>query len=149
MKKAMSELRLHSFIPYRLSVAANAVSRRISESYRRRFGLKIAEWRVIAILAEHDKMTPQDIGNTGELDKITVSRAAGALIARGLVGQRRNPGDGRSHFLELTAEGRSLYEEIAPAALRLEQELLASFSKEERGLLETLLRRIEGAANSP
>ncbi|NBU77946.1 MAG: MarR family transcriptional regulator [Sphingomonadaceae bacterium] len=77
----MSELRLHNFIPYRLSVAANAVSRRISDSYRRRFGLKIAEWRVIAILAEHDRMTPQDIGNKGELDKITVSRSATALIA--------------------------------------------------------------------
>lgn len=145
----MSQLRLHSFIPYRLSVAANAVSRRISESYRRRFGLKIAEWRVIAILAEHEKITPQVIGNMGELDKITVSRAASALIVRGLVAQKRNPGDGRSHFLELTGEGRALYEEIAPAALRLEQELLASFSKEEREQLETLLRRLEMAANSP
>ena len=145
----MPQLILHHFIPYRLSVAANAVSRRISESYRRRFGLKVAEWRVISILAEHERMKPQDIGNTGELDKITVSRAASALIDRGLVAQKHNPGDGRSHFLELTAEGRSLYHEIAPAALRLETELLADFSKEERALLEQLLRRIEEAANSP
>lgn len=145
----MSELRLHNFIPYRLSVAANAVSRRISDSYRRRFGLKIAEWRVIAILAENDRMTPQDIGNTGELDKITVSRTASALLERGLIGQKRNPGDGRSHFLQLTPDGRALYEEIAPAALRLEKELLDRFSKEERDELESLLRRIEAAANSP
>lgn len=145
----MSELRLHNFIPYRLSVAANAVSRRISDSYRRRFGLKIAEWRVIAILAEIDKMTPQDIGNKGELDKITVSRAAAALIDRGLLLQKRNPEDGRSHFLQLTPDGRSLYEEIAPAALRLEQDLLTRFSKDERAQLQSLLRRIEEAANSP
>jgi DNA-binding MarR family transcriptional regulator len=145
----MSELRLHRFIPYRLSVAANAVSRRISDSYRRRFGLKIAEWRVIAILAENERMTPQDIGNKGELDKITVSRSATALMDRGLLLQQRNPEDGRSHFLQLTPDGRALYEEIAPAALRLEQELLTCFSKEERDLLESLLRRIESAANSP
>ena len=145
----MSELRLHNFIPYRLSVAANAVSRRISDSYRRRFGLKIAEWRVIAILAEHDRMTPQDIGNKGELDKITVSRSATALIDRGLLLQKRNPEDGRSHFLQLTPDGRSLYEEIAPAALRLEQDLLSRFSKEDRAQLQSLLRRIEDAANSP
>jgi len=31
----------------------------------------------------------------------------------------------------------------------LEQELLTCFSKEERDLLESLLRRIESAANSP
>ena len=94
-------------------------------------------------------MTPQDIGKTGELDKITISRAAAVLVERGLVVQKRNPGDGRSHFLELTSEGRALYDEIAPAALRLEQDLLASFSNEERAALDQLLRRIEAAANSP
>jgi len=91
-------------------------------------------------------MTPQDIGQAGELDKITVSRAAAALIERGLVMQRRNPGDGRSHFLSLTSDGRALYTEIAPAALAMEAELLSGFSADERATLEALLRRIETAA---
>jgi len=139
-------LTLDRFLPYRLSVASNAVSTRISQSYRKRFGLKIPEWRLIAILAEHDSMTPQDIGQAGELDKITVSRAAAALIDRGLVAQRRNPVDGRSHFLSLTPDGRALYTEIAPAALALEAELLEGFSTMECAALEELLRRIEKAA---
>ena len=139
-------LTLDRFLPYRLSVASNAVSTRISFSYRKRFGLKIPEWRLIAILAAHESLTPQEIGQAGELDKITVSRAAAALIERGLVAQRRNPGDGRSHFLSLTRDGRALYLEIAPAALTMEAELLAGFSAEERKTLESLLRRIEGAA---
>ena len=141
-------LSLDHFLPYRLSVASNAVSTRISESYRKRFGLKIPEWRLIAILAEHDQMTPQDIGTAGELDKITVSRAASALIERGLVVRSGNPGDGRSHFLSLSPDGRALYSDIAPVALKLEAELLAGFKPEERVLLESLLRRIEAAANS-
>ena len=139
-------LTLDRFLPYRLSVASNAVSTRISQSYRKRFGLKIPEWRLIAILAEHESLTPQEIGQAGELDKITVSRAAAALIERGLVSQRRNPGDGRSHFLSLTSDGRSLYTEIVPAALAMETELLAGFSAVERKTLEALLRRIETAA---
>ena len=139
-------LTLDRFLPYRLSVASNAVSTRISQSYRKRFGLKIPEWRLIAILAEHDSMTPQEIGQAGELDKITVSRAAAALIERGLVTQRRNPGDGRSHFLSLTGDGRALHAEIAPAALGMEAELLTGFSVSEREALEALLRRIEAAA---
>lgn len=145
----MPKLKLDHFLPYRLSVATNAVSARISQSYRKRFGLKVPEWRLVAILAEHDEMTPQDIGKAGELDKIMVSRASAALIDRGLVTQRRNPQDGRSHFLRLTQEGRSLYEEVVPAALKLERELLADFSAEDRDLLDQLLRRIERAANSP
>lgn len=145
----MSSLTLDRFVPYRLSVAANAVSTRISQSYRKQFKLKIAEWRLIAILAEQARMTPQDIGKAGELDKITVSRAATALIRRGLVMQDRNPDDGRSHYLLLTAEGRDLYEQVVPAAKALEEELLSGWSAEERTQLVALLRRIEGTANSP
>lgn len=145
----MSSLRLDQFIPYRLSVAANAVSTRISQSYRKRFKLKVPEWRLIAILAEQTRMTPQDIGRAGELDKITVSRAAATLIRRGLVAQDRNPEDGRSHYLLLTAEGRKLYEQVAPAAKALEADLMAGWSDEDRENLATLLRRIEAAANNP
>lgn len=145
----MTSLRLDQFIPYRLSVAANAVSSRISQSYRKRFKLKIPEWRLIAILAEQQRMTPQEIGKAGELDKITVSRAAAAMIRRGLVMQDRNPDDGRSHYLVLTDAGRALYEQVAPAAKALEAELLAGWSAAEREKLVTLLVRIEEAANSP
>ncbi len=141
-------LHLDAFLPYRLSVASNAVSARISASYRKRFGLKIAEWRLIAILAEASEMTPQALGSAARIDKISVSRAAAALIERGLIVARNNPEDGRSHLLALTEDGRSLYAEIAPVALAMEAELLSGFSDAERRLLDGLLRRIEGAASS-
>lgn len=145
---SIMSLRLDAFLPYRLSVASNAVSARISASYRKRFGLKIAEWRLIAILAEGDEMTPQALGSAARIDKISVSRAATALIERGLIIAQDNPSDGRSHLLALTPEGLSLYGEIAPAALAMEAELLAGFSPEERALLDALLRRIEIAAGT-
>ena len=141
----MTGLILDHFIPYRLSVASNAVSARISASYRKRFGLKVPEWRLIAILAEGGEMTPQALGQAARIDKISVSRAAAALIERSLVMQRANPGDGRSHLLSLTTDGASLYAEIAPVALAMEAELLSGFSDAERRLLDELLRRIEGA----
>lgn len=143
---SMMTLRLDAFLPYRLSVASNAVSTRISASYRKRFGLKVPEWRLIAILAEGSEMTPQALGSAARIDKISVSRAAAALIERGLIVARDNPGDGRSHLLALTSNGRSLYTEIAPLALAMEAELLANFSAEERAQLNALLRRIETAA---
>jgi DNA-binding MarR family transcriptional regulator len=138
----MSTLRLDTFIPYRLSVASNAVSSRIAESYRKRFGLKIAEWRLIAILAESDQMTPQALGEATRMDKISVSRAAAALVVRELVCVKDNPSDGRSHYLLLTDSGRSLHAEIAPAALAMEAELLTDFTREERAILDKLLRRL-------
>jgi DNA-binding MarR family transcriptional regulator len=142
----MSMLKLDQFIPYRLSVASNAVSTRIAQSYRKRFGLKIAEWRLIAILAESERLTPHALCEATRMDKISVSRAAAALIERGLVEASDNPGDGRSHILSLTEDGCSLYAEIAPTALAMETELLARFTHDERVLLDALLRRIEAAA---
>lgn len=93
-------------------------------------------------------MTPQALGNAARIDKISVSRAAAALIERGLIVARDNPGDGRSHLLALTADGQALYAEIAPAALAMEAELLAHISPEERAQLDALLRRIEAAAGT-
>jgi DNA-binding MarR family transcriptional regulator len=143
-----TKLILDRFIPYRLSVASNAVSSRISQSYRKRFGLKVAEWRIIAILAEQVRMTPQSLGEATRMDKITVSRASTALVDRGLLAAEENPGDGRSHFLALSTDGRALYDEIAPTALAMEAELLNCFSSEEREALEKLLLRLETAASN-
>ena len=137
---------LDRFLPYRLSVASNAVSTRISNTYRKRFGLKITEWRLIAIRAEHKRATPASLGDATRMDKIAISRAAAALIERGLVAADDNPADGRSHFLSLTDDGRTLYAEIAPLALATEAELFGGFSAEERDLIDSLLRRMESAA---
>ena len=79
------KLILDRFLPYRLSVASNAVSTRISNAYRKRFGLRIPEWRLVTILAETDRITPARLGEVTRMDKIAVSRAASALIERGLV----------------------------------------------------------------
>jgi DNA-binding MarR family transcriptional regulator len=143
-----AKLLLDRFLPYRLSVASNAVSGRISNAYRKRFGLKIAEWRLIAILAETPSLTPAMLGDRTRMDKIAVSRAAAALIERGLVAADDNPADGRSHFLSLTDDGRALYAEIAPVALSTEAALFETLSADERATLESLLRRIESAAQN-
>ena len=42
---------LDELLPYRLSVLSNRLSAAIAESYPRRYGLSIPEWRVIAVLA--------------------------------------------------------------------------------------------------
>ena len=137
---------LDAFLPYRLSVAANAVSTRISNAYRKQFGLKIAEWRLIAILAEAGNQTPLMLGERTRMDKIAVSRAAAALIARGLLIAENNPQDGRSHLLSLTEAGVVLYDEIAPLALATEAQLFSELTRKERDTLEKLLRKVETAA---
>lgn len=142
----MSHLRLEHFLPYRLSIASNRVSAAIASAYQALFGLKIPEWRLIAVLAEGEGATQQALGAATRMDKVTVSRAAAALVERGLVERRPNPGDQRSHLLALTATGRALYEDVAPKALELEGRVFAGFTPREIVIFRAMLDRIEASA---
>lgn len=139
-------LRLDTFLPFRLSVASNAVSRTIARAYEARFGLKVAEWRLIAVLAEGHGLTQQAIVERTVMDKVTVSRAALALVERRLARRDPNPHDARSHLLSLTEEGDALHAEVAPLALSMEAELLHGLSRKEVAELDRLLKRLEKRA---
>ncbi len=139
-------LRLDAFLPYRLSVASNAVSDAIASAYRALFGLAIPEWRLIAVIAEASAITPQAIAARTRMDKVTVSRAAAALAGRGLIARTPNPRDARSHLLTLTRAGTRLYAEVAPKALELEAQLFEGWAAPERAALSAMLARLETAA---
>lgn len=145
-REAEPGLRLDAYLPYRLSVASNAVSSLIARAYEDRFALSIPQWRLICVLAEDGPMTQVQIVARTVMDKVTVSRAAQALTKRRLVGRRRNAADGRSQVLALTAEGRGLHAEIAPLALAYEAALISGLAPEEVTLLKRLLARLQSAA---
>ncbi|MDB5459818.1 MAG: MarR family transcriptional regulator [Caulobacteraceae bacterium] len=139
-------LKLGEFVPYRLSIASNTVSDVIAGAYRALFGLNIPEWRLVAILAEQGSVSQFGLGAVTRMDKVTVSRAAIALVERGLVRRSANPKDQRSHLLSLTREGHALYDQVAPKALALEDAVLADFDRDEVALLVSMLQRLEDAA---
>ena len=67
--------------------------------------------------------------------------ACKGLEERALAERTPNEADGRSHLLDLTAEGREMYSEIMPLARQMEQRLFDGFSEEELALFRTLLDR--------
>jgi len=142
----MPGLILEHFVPYRMSIASNAVSDMIATAYEALFGLRIPEWRLVAVLAEIGPATPQGVGAATRMDKVTVSRAATALLERGLLVRQPHGSDRRSHLLALTDAGRVLYGEIGPKALALEAELLGGFAPAEIAGFMDMLERLQAAA---
>ena len=134
--------RLTDFLPYRLSTTSNAVSGRIAQEYRTRFGLSIPEWRVMAVLGDAGAMTQRDLTRMTLMDKVAVNRACKVLEERDLAARQPNTSDGRSHLLELTAEGRAMHGEIMPLALEMERRIFAGFSDEEVELFRSMLGRV-------
>src|SRR3954464_11907835 len=124
-------LKLDAYLPYRLSVASNAVSGLIARSYQDRFGLSVPQWRVICVLAEDGGLTQGQIVARTVMDKVTVSRSAQGLLKRHLVARSEHHADARSHVLQLSPQGLRLYAEIAPLALAYEQALISGLSPSE------------------
>ena len=136
--------RLADFLPYLLSVTSNAVSNRIADEYRARFGLKIPEWRVMAILGDAGPRTQRELVGATRMDKVAVNRACKELEERGLAARSPNASDGRSHHLELTADGRAMHDQIMPLALEMEERLFSEFSPDEQTQFKLLLARLHG-----
>jgi DNA-binding MarR family transcriptional regulator len=138
-------LKLDHFLPYRLSVVSNRVSEVIARAYRDAFGLSIPEWRTIAVTAESEGLTQQQVAARTCMDKVTVSRAAIALTRRGLIA-RAHGDDKRARVLKLTADGERLYAQVAPRALALEREIFGGFSTAELARLSEALDRIDSTS---
>ncbi|MEL7445250.1 MAG: MarR family transcriptional regulator, partial [Pseudomonadota bacterium] len=68
------------------------------------------------------------------------------LEERGLVARAPNVRDGRSHLLELTADGQLIYDEVMPLAQATEHELFADFTSEEQRQFRLLLERMRERA---
>ncbi len=136
-------LRLDAFIPYLLSVTSNVVSDAVASTYQALFGLTIPEWRLIAVIAEDEGITQQQVGRRTRMDKVTVSRATIALVDRGLVERKPHATDRRSQSLHLTRAGHVLYDQVAPKAIELEQRIFASFDPQELAAFRHMLARIQ------
>lgn len=134
--------RLSDFLPYLMSVSTNAVSDLVAGKYRERFGLKIPEWRVMAVLGDAGALTQRDLVGATRMDKVAVNRACKVLEDRGLAARSPNDRDGRSHHLELTAAGKAMHAEIMPLALGMEKQLFSVLTAQERRDFKAVLARI-------
>lgn len=133
---------LTRFTPYRLSVAAERVSDGLARQYRQRFGISVAEWRVLAHLYHSGGVSVRDIEARVAMEKSKVSRAAARLEAAGHVAKQTDPRDRRLVQLVLTEAGQALMRDLLPLATgyqaALEARLGPAFAAFEAAL-QTLL----------
>ncbi|MBS0515128.1 MAG: winged helix-turn-helix transcriptional regulator [Proteobacteria bacterium] len=138
-------LELERFLPYRLSVLSNTISRAIADIYERRFALSIAEWRVMAVLGRYEGLSAREVAERTAMDKVAISRALTRLADAGRVRRRMADHDKRQSVLQLSAKGWKVYDEVAPLALEHERRLLAHLDAEEQRWLARILDRLREA----
>lgn len=140
--------RLSDFMPYRMAITSNAVSGLISGEYRSEFGLKIPEWRIMAVLGDAVSLTQRDLVRATLMDKVAVNRACKVLEDRGFVQRSPNEMDGRSHHLELTVSGRELHGKIWPQAVDIYEKVFSAITPREQEKLRAILDKLLKAARA-
>lgn len=133
---------LRDFLPYRISVVAEAVSHLFATRYEQRFGLSIPEWRVMAVVGEGAPQTTQQVIARTGMDRVRVSRAVIRLADKGLLERAALPHDQRAQVLSLSRRGREVYGRIVPLAREMQAELAGALSEAERAQLDRILLKL-------
>jgi DNA-binding MarR family transcriptional regulator len=133
---------LERFLPYRLSVLTNTMSRAFARAYGKKFGLSIPEWRVMAALGRFAPLSANEVAERTAMDKVRVSRAVARLMKVGLIDRATDSGDRRRSALKLSRAGKRVHEGVVPMARRFEAALVASLPDEDRAALDRLMTRL-------
>lgn len=135
-----------TLLSHRLLVLSNTLGKGAVRLYAKRYGVPLAEWRLLTALAT---VTPASVNSLAAhlgTDKGWISRVAAALVQKGLAITIPDPADARRFEIALTAKGRGLYARIEPAAIERHRRLVAVLSDEELRTLDALLGRLQQQA---
>ncbi|MEN4902030.1 MarR family winged helix-turn-helix transcriptional regulator [Luteimonas sp. TWI662] len=138
-------LDLETFLPYRLSVLTNHISRGLADIYSERFGISVTEWRVIAVLGRDRGLSANEVAERTAMDKVAVSRAVARLLERELLLRGMHDSDRRRSVLALSRAGEAVYDVVAPLALEYQQRVMAPLDADERATLLRLMDKLEAA----
>jgi DNA-binding MarR family transcriptional regulator len=94
------------------------------------------------VLGDTGPLTQRDLVRATLMDKVAVNRACKALDDRGFLRRSPNASDGRSHHLELTEQGRAVYDQIWPQAYAAYERIFAVLSAREAAALRELLDKL-------
>ena len=137
------DFELGKYLPFRLTVLSNRLTRRVARFYAERFKLSAPEWRTMAVLGQQGAMSANAVIAQTTMDKVRVSRAVAKLLKANLITREADPLDRRRAILDLTPAGRDIYRQIVPLVLDVETENVAELSGPERAMLDNALAKIE------
>ncbi|MDT8333203.1 MarR family transcriptional regulator [Roseomonas gilardii] len=140
-------LDLENYLPFFITGLSNSLAAGASRTYREHFGIGVAEWRLMTMLAQGEGLTLQTVADATGVDKSAISRAENILFKAGYTRSEPDETDPRRKLIWLTPAGRELHDRVLKVALAREALLMKGVNAEERRVLLNLLRRL--SANVP
>ncbi len=108
-------------------------------------GLTVLEYSALGSIDDRPGIDQRRLAERMGIDKDTAGDLVAALEARGLLERRIDPADRRARTLHLTPEGLALRRRVRPAALAVQERILAPLAPADRQTLVALLvQAVEG-----
>lgn len=142
MATRRATLPLDRFLTYRLHQVNKITDRASSDAYAAEFGLPVGEARCLAAIGTFAPLSINQLAAKANLDKGQASRAAQALVDRGLVVKEGSPVDARAVVLAPTAQGRRLWSRVMRLIARRNEEIFGCLNRAEQAQLASLLDRV-------
>jgi DNA-binding MarR family transcriptional regulator len=134
--------RLERFLTYRLHQVGKLTDRHSSDAYAAEVGLPPGEARCLAAVGNFAPLSVVELASRANLHKGPASRAAQALVERGLLAKEASATDGRGVVLTLTPAGRKLWSGVMDLIARRNQEIFGCLSRTEQQQLGSMLDRL-------
>lgn len=128
-----------------LGFLINQTGRKISQVLNHYFvphEVTSEQWSVLARLCEEDGISQKELASRVSKDQTNVTRILDQLQRKGLIVRKVNPEDRRSFLPSVTAEGKRVYEKIAPLEEQVIEMATEGLNAQELTMLKELLRRI-------
>jgi DNA-binding MarR family transcriptional regulator len=139
---------IEQLLDYKIGQLRKLLDRYSSPGVSERFGLSLAEWRMLSHIQAGRSVTAFWLSRRLQADRAEVSRACASLIRRGYVVSKPNPTDARSALLELTKSGQAVFEKIIPVRLQLQKELADALDAHELAVLYRALDKLSAAISA-
>jgi DNA-binding MarR family transcriptional regulator len=143
-----SDARFREFIWALLVVAARI--HKFPEAFGRRIGISSAEYVVLIATAHIEGARGVGIRALADylhLPAPHVTTTVGKLVAKGLLGKRPNPEDGRGVLVSLTAAGGAALERLAPFQREVNDVLFGDFDRAQFTALAELMEIFERSSD--
>jgi DNA-binding MarR family transcriptional regulator len=134
--------RLDHALTYRLHLLNKLTDRASHDLYLRETGLPIGEARCLASIGSFEPLSVNDLALHACLNKGQASRAAQALVDRGLVSKTTRDTDARGVVLTLTPTGHATWSQVMALIGQRNDDIFGCLSDDERALLGSLFDRL-------
>ncbi|WP_105172453.1 MarR family winged helix-turn-helix transcriptional regulator [Pseudoalteromonas sp. T1lg24] len=141
--KTNDALDLYQQVPYRIATASNLLVLDRDAYVKQITDLDTRAIRVLLNVGSYGPINAADIAYQTRLDPYSVTRAINGLLKKGLILASNDHQKSRSKLVEISDNGKPIYQKISDYMAKRCDAVLAGISKTEQATLMMLLEKIE------